>query len=297
MIGGRIEKSKFLDTMNYARLGVEKLGKIIGINKMQKPDFSKEPQNSTEWEYLRKYNHNDALISITAFRHFEDTALKGGYKLKTTISSTAMDDFCRNDLQGYMKKTRLDDYKKIIQAYSGGRVETFMRGDISHRGYRLYDYRSHYPAVMLNNDFPCPNSMRYREDGKVSLIKEFLGVCRCIIQSPVKMRYPFLHYKNPANKKLCFPLGILDGWYTHAEILKSLELGYKILWVGEQYYFTRSIQPFKSYIMRHHNKRVKYEMEGKTGEAYFEKIMMNGLYGKFGERPEREEVISKNEVS
>lgn len=294
MIGGSFAGSKFLDTMNYAKMGVEKIGKIIGIEKMKKPDFTRIPVNDDEWNYLRSYNHNDALISYKFFRYLEDAALKNNHKLKTTISSSAMDDFRRNDLKGYIKKTPLEDYKKIINAYYGGRCEAFSRGNISRRGYRLYDVRSMYPSVMLEGLYPDPNYMRFRKEGKKRFIEEFEGVTNCVLSAP-KMRYPFLPCR--IGTKLCFPTGVIEGWYTHVELRKAFKLGYKLLYLKEQYYFSRDCKPFKSFIQRHYNARMKYEKEKNTGMAYFEKISMNGLYGKFGERPEREEAIPKDEIT
>lgn len=41
----------FIDTMNYAKLSVDKLGKILKLPKLKKPSFlGKYPKNKAEWE-------------------------------------------------------------------------------------------------------------------------------------------------------------------------------------------------------------------------------------------------------
>jgi len=54
----------FIDTLNFARLSVEKLGKIVGVPKLDKPSFlGQKPKNKEEEEILKVYNFRDSEIS------------------------------------------------------------------------------------------------------------------------------------------------------------------------------------------------------------------------------------------
>ena len=57
-------KIKFLDTMNFIKLSVQKLGGILKIPKMESPGFiGNIPVNQEEEDYLREYNKRDCEIS------------------------------------------------------------------------------------------------------------------------------------------------------------------------------------------------------------------------------------------
>lgn len=295
MIGGTFGKAKFVDTMNYARLGVKNIGKMIGIEKMKTPSFlGKIPKDEDEWNYLRAYNHNDAWISYKFYRYLEDYCIKRNIKLKTTIASTAMDDFKRNFLKYPMKKTLIEDYKRLRLGYYGGRTEAFCRGNLAGKRLKYYDIRSHYPFIMKTCESPDPNTMHYFKRGKWRFIEEYEGISNVEMICPY-MRYPFLPFR--VKEKLVFPTGDISGWYAHVEIKKALSFGYKLVSIRDQYVYYKSFFPFKEYVSSHYNSRIAYEKEGNMSMSYFEKIMLNSLYGKFAERPEREEAISMDELT
>ena len=280
----RIPGSKrliFLDTMNYAGLSVEKLGKLIKINKMEKPSFlGKKPVGYDQKAYLEKYNMRDSEISSRGLKFFFDSFKELGASQRNTIAATSMSLF-RNK---YLKKDyfRHDPHEldNEFLSYYGGRTEAFYRGKIEDLNY--YDVNSLYPYVMQKFEFPDPNSMRKTRKHDLELIHAYHGISRVIVNSPLaNMNYPLLPLRH--DNKLLFPLGRFSGWYTHVELRKALELGYTIEKMLSTYYFKEVDQPFKEYVDDMYNLRKELRNKGNPME-YVVKILMNSLYGKFGQK-------------
>ena len=57
-------KLTFIDTLNYAQVGVEKAGRIIGFPKLETPDnLGLKPKSDEEWATMEKYNLRDSEVS------------------------------------------------------------------------------------------------------------------------------------------------------------------------------------------------------------------------------------------
>ncbi len=117
-------KLTFVDTMNYARLGVEKLGKILKIPKLGKPAcLGRLPKNVKEEKELLIYNIRDSEISCKALRFLYNSMYSLGASPKMTIASSSMSLF-RNK---YLKDTYFPHKSEILvdqlDAYFGGRCE------------------------------------------------------------------------------------------------------------------------------------------------------------------------------
>jgi len=97
------------------------------------------------------------------------------------------------------------------------------------------------------------------------------------------MKIPILPYKLE-DGKLIFPTGTFTGYYAHNELNYALENGYKILNIEETYYFIYKCNPFKEYSQDMYKLRNKYKKEGNVGMATATKLLMNSLYGKFGQK-------------
>jgi len=97
------------------------------------------------------------------------------------------------------------------------------------------------------------------------------------------MKYPYLPYRSDKLKKLIFPTGVFTGVYTHFELNKAIELGYKILSIERQYIYKKSFYPFRSFIYDMYHQRMKYKKEKSPFELIF-KLTMNSSYGKFAQK-------------
>ncbi|MFA6462358.1 MAG: DNA polymerase [Candidatus Woesearchaeota archaeon] len=171
-------------------------------------------------------------------------------------------------------RSREDDIRK---AYYGGRTEIFrIRG----KDLNYYDVNSLYPFVMRNKPMPVGLPVK----NYCMKIEDF-GVAYCEITTPENIDIPLLPHR--IKGKLIFPKGHFWGWYCTPELQKAQELGYKIKirygYVFQQEYI------FKKYIDTFY--KIKQESQKGSVEYTNSKLLMNALYGKFGQRREKEQIV------
>lgn len=268
----------FIDTFNYASLSVEKLGKIIGVSKIQKPSFlGQQPKNKKEWDEMIAYNLKDSEISKKAIEFFFESFSALGANPKLTIASTAMSLYKNQFLKQTYFRHHIPDLLNEFRAYYGANTHAYSRGRI--KNYNYYDFNSLYPAVM-QNEYPDPNTLRITEKNTTFYIDSFEGISNVEVFCPY-MEYPFLPYRK--DNKLFFPIGNFRGWFSHVELKKAIDLGYTIKKVYKTYYFKETCLPFRDYVIYLYEKRKEYQKDNNPME-YVVKILMNSLYGKFGQK-------------
>lgn len=278
----------FLDTMNFSPLSVEKQGEFLKIPKMAYPKYITEERKPEDEElpYIIEYNLQDCEITRQFAVFLQDSFNELGCNMKLTIASTAMDLFRRK----YLKKAILKPTENIIEmlrkAYYGGRTEAFQRGKITNKYY--YDFNSMYPSVM-RNELPDPNYQRYYAKSSNQMIFHD-GISLCEITSPKELLIPFLPYRTET--KLLFPLGNWEGWYSHIELRKALELGYKIK-VKSSIIYLKNGYFLKEYAEDLYKKRL--DNKGNPMEFAI-KILLNSLYGKFAERNTKDNIKHVNQL-
>ena len=269
----------FLDTYSYAQLSVEKLGKIIGIQKLSKPKFlGHKPRNTKEWQIIKDYNIQDSRISMQYMKFLKNNFEKLGATFKMTIASTSMSLFKNKYLHADYFRASPDELLEQFNAYYGGRTEAFCRGLI--KDYNYYDVNSLYPFVMKDHNYPDPNTKRITYKNTMRYIQKYEGISKVNVILDKEIT-PILPYR--FETKLIFPTGEWTAWYSHAEIRKAITLGYKFPKVWKTYYYKKTCQPFNSYITDLYKKRLEHKAEGSVVEMV-DKLLMNSLYGKFGQK-------------
>lgn len=271
-------KITFIDTFNFVKMSVEKLGKIINIEKLKSPDFiGKKPKNKKEWDEMIAYNIRDSEVS-KGYIDFLFKALQqlGGNPQKT-IASSAMSVFKCKYLKDRYFRLPSAQLLDIFQSYYGGRTEAFSRGYI--KNYNYYDINSLYPYVMTKK-YPDPNSIRFTQINTLENIQNFDGVSNVEISTP-QIAYPVLPLRD--RDKVIFGYGTLIGTWTHLELRKAIEDGATIKKVNWTYWFAESCYPFREYVTDLYQKRLDYKHEGNPMEQVV-KILLNSLYGKFGQK-------------
>jgi hypothetical protein len=170
---------------------------------------------------------------------------------------------------------KIDEFFRL--AYYGGRVEVF-----KHFGYGLnyYDVNSLYPYVMLNK-YPLPIKGNYVKVN--SFVKDELGIYECDVEAP-DIHIPVLPTKY--NGKLIFPTGKFSGVWCSPELELAIEKGYKIK-VKQGYIFPKTDYIFNDYV-KYWYKIKKTSSGAKKAVA---KLMLNSLYGKFGQRRQHKDLV------
>ncbi|MCD6422076.1 hypothetical protein J7L13_01850 [bacterium] len=291
---------RFLDLKNIFMVrSLAKLGKIVGIEKLQKPPLLGSHQlkelietNEEVRRLFEAYAIQDAKICFYAGKYILDLIKRP----RGTIGSISIHKF----FEEYARKPRInrryvdtlfsfpsypDSLKaKIKKAYRGGRVEVFKRGT-NDEEVRYYDVNSLYPYVMYSNRFPLVNTNKLgRFVNKTSVNLDFDGVA--LVKVRVEAEVPPLGVKRVCEDKyerLIFPEGRIVDWFTYPELRYLEERGYgKIEKVYEAFEYKIWFYPFRDFISDMYRKRLEYK--GKDEVLYkFYKLLMNSLYGKFGE--------------
>jgi hypothetical protein len=282
----------FLDTMNFDMSGVEKLGKILGLPKLDKPECvgkCKSPKDEKEWEQVRIYNLRDSEISYRYMKFLFAGFQELGATIKVTLASTAMSLFQNKFLKDVIYKMPPEILKWFFDGYYGGRTEAFGRGSLkalmeeygTNKMY-YYDFNSLYPSVMLGNEYPNPNTMRISNRDTFYYLERYEGMSDVEVICPDNMKYPLLCSRRD-DGRILFPVGQWRGKYCHNELRQARLLGYKILKVHKSIYFKETMRPFDGYVNTLYAKRLEYQA-AKDSREKLVKLLMNSLYGKFGQK-------------
>jgi len=281
-------KWRFLDTINYSKFGVQKLGEMLNIPKIEHPSFlGQEPKTREEEQELIQYNVRDSYISYKFGEFMQQFCTGINAKLKITIASIGMDYWRRNYLDRDIFREKREYINKHFQgSIKGGRTENFKRGYFENIFY--YDFNSMYPSVCVKGydgkgHYPNPTSVKIVREGAEDYIDIFEGISKVDITCPY-MYIPLLG-SHDKNGKLFFPKGDISGWWTHVELRKAIKLGYEIKKVYETIYYTDEFVPFKDCVKTLYELRMSYKKEGNAPMEQMIKTLMNaGLFGKFAQK-------------
>lgn len=275
----------FADSYNILPISIRKLGDALGFPKGE-VDYA-----TIEWDKLCiDYCKRDCEIldkSLTMFFNL----LINEYKVepRLTIAGNAMAIFRHN----FYNEGEIIFSKKIDEecrnAYYGGRTEVY-KERLEH-GY-CYDVNSLYPSVMTEQySYPSPEYFKKKinttPDELIEALNKFEGAANITVKTP-NINNPLLPFKR-ADGKLEFPIGIFSGYYCFPEIRKAIELGYEILKVKSLIYALPIKSPFGKYINEMYNRRLACKESNDPTEIVF-KLLMNGLYGKFGQKNKIQEI-------
>lgn len=264
----------FLDTLNFWRVPLKTLGQQIGLPKLDMPadtsaitDF--DIYCKRDVEILRK-----ACIDWWKYLQANDL---GGFA--PTLASQAF----RTYRHRFMTHKLFVDANKPAtalsrSAYYGGRVECFTIGKIKDRVYRD-DVNSMYPFVMDKFEYPTKLKSFYKRvtiSELTNILKKYC-VCAHVNITTEENCFP-LRYDN----KLIFPIGTYDTYLSTPELLYALQRNMINKIYAASIYIKHFI--FKSFVKYMYRNKLKAVLSGNKGEAFKWKILLNSLYGKFGQR-------------
>ena len=264
---------KLLDTLNLWRMPLAKIGEMIGCpkGKMPDPDASRETWDAyckQDVEIIRR-----VLIGWWAFLRDSDMG-----NFRPTLASQAMGSY----------KHRAMDYKILVHdnrdalvveraAYHGGRCDCFRVGKWNGE-YSLLDVTSMYPYVMRERDYPVRFLWLDRPAGADKLRR---ALDHHLVVADVTIRTDTPVYPLVRDNKLVFPTGRFRTCLTTEELKYAMERGdvdecHAISEYAGAPCFTRFIDLFWGL-------RSQAISAGNVPLAWNYKILMNSLYGKFGQ--------------
>jgi len=267
-------KIKALDTLNIWRVPLKAIGEMVGLPKLDMPTKS---AGRDAWD---AYNRRDVEIIMTACMQWwawlKDEDM-GGFA--PTLASQAL----RTWRHRYMHhRVLVHDNEDLLamerESYHGGRVECFRLG--AYRGsFHVLDVNSPYPSVMRGAMYPAQLAFYRPVMGRLNWRKYAEELC---IVARVRLRTDTPIYPMLSGGKLIFPVGEFTAALCGPELMEADKRGHLI--EVESAAFYRGAAIFTQFVDDLYARRVAARSRGNPTLAYNYKILLNSLYGKFGQR-------------
>ena len=234
-----------------------------------------------------------AKAGVLVFEKFQEQIIKLGSKLEITPAMTAQKLHRRcylpkkSQILPTHDKCSADDKLFHFSSMKGGRTENYTR-EVEIDEVSCIDINSSYPKQMYDNPIPSMTSYREIEPGslddllKILFIKKgenykFEGLAKVAVKTPVTLDIPLLGTSE--NGKYIFPVGTWTGTYTFPELRKAIELKYEIIAVLR----IAIAKPTQEHIFKDYVEHL-YELKQLSEYKEAAKLMLNSLYGKFGQK-------------
>lgn len=267
----------FADTCNYLKMPLAEVGKAIGLAKMPMPD---QYDDDEAWY---RYCENDVEITaraVQALVEFVKTEDLGRWQ--PTAAGMAMQAFRKRFLKpkSVLVHCNWDAIEIERGAYYGGVVELAKAGKVSDVLFEL-DVMSMYPHV-CRQPLPvkidgCSDRIGVQTLGKIAQTRMVFAEVDISTNDhtyPVRMGNRTIHAR-----------GDFTTCLAHPELVRAIERGH-VKWVHRASWY--QAEPILAgYMEWGFNKRLEYKDSDKPAFAEFCKLLINGLYGKFGQRSPR----------
>lgn len=272
--GGRIV---VVDTLNWFRCPLAELGDSMGLAKLEMPSAVAA---ATDW---KAYCLRDVEIVERSFLTLVDFVQSNDFGMfRYTAPSQAMAIY-RHKYMTHNVNMNDDWNAKPLErkAYYGGDTRCFWIGKIHERIYQL-DVNGLYPFIMQQCSFPC-RLLSKNESGQQILVKPWPEVNRCIATVEIKSDVREYPYKDEIGT--CYCTGNFITSLCGPELEFAYQAGDIVRFIDWAYY--KTVPLFAGYVAAIHELRCQYR---ETHNRPFEmlcKLLLNSLYGKFGQRSYR----------
>jgi len=276
--------NQIFDTLNFFQASLEKL--------IQEFNLNEEGIFKLSLDDLESRCKNDAKATWKIFDILQKFFIrKFGISIRPTIGATALKVFQTNFFED--KWFRDENAKKADEfersAYYGGRTEIFRRGTLA---VEAYDVNSMYPAVMKNEYLPRPNRAKWLNTPPIEKVMALIESKTLFILEGTlfipDQKIPPLPVKAapPGGKdiKLLFPVGEVSGVWCSPEVEAALKYGARPVKIDHVLYYPEKGKFFEKFVDSVYSERIRAKAEGKSAETFMLKVLMNSLYGKFGQR-------------
>lgn len=294
---------EIIDTLNFFRMSLKQLGDAIGTPKGEmpatadgKPDWTilNEPGGRERWF---EYNKGDVQVLIDAMQQYLEFITE--HNLGSFAITQASQSFTAFRHRFMKHKIFIDDNEEALRisrnAYYGGRVECFKIGKISERVTK-FDINSMYPYIMQADTFPTQLAGVWKDVSLSEFENDLQGKFKYSALCLIKTDEPAYPIKKDG--KLLFMTGEFLAHLTTAEIDYAHEQGHLKELREVAIYHHDEI--FKEFIHYFYNLRLEARKQGDEQQAFFLKILMNSLYGKFGQNGRKwktlDEVADTSEI-
>lgn len=265
---------QFIDSLGFMRRSLVALGKVVGLTKGTMPHPA---ESDAVW---RVYCQRDVAVLKLAFeRYMEFVRDEDLGKLALTGPGQALAAY-RHRFMGeriVIHRAPLPMQTELA-SYHGGRVEAFYLGKVPASPVTYLDVNSMYADVMQTTSQPVQLLGRYT-DPTPGRVREGLSRYEILCDCTVKLDVPAVPF---VDGKLLFPVGRFRTVLAGPEFRLCHDRGYVDRVHVMQVY--RRGHPFGGYVDHFWSARKAAQASGDETFGWFNKLLLNSLYGKFGQR-------------
>ncbi len=262
-----------LDTINWFKQSLDSLGKRCGVRKTKMPEFADSD------EIWFRYCEQDVKILVQVVRDLCDTIHNND--LGQFRWSAPAQAFAAFRHRFYPVKIEMHDEEPVRalerQSYFGGRVECFKLGKFRSPLWQL-DVASMYPSVMRANKYP--HRLLYHWLDSPDRKPDVAGLrLNHIAEVEIESSHESFPFRQ--ENQTIFALGKYTTTLAGPELIRARDAG-AIVSIGRwsQYALAPLFREFVDYFW---DERLKAKAVGDEVWQQFCKLMMNYLYGKFGQ--------------
>ena len=273
-----------LDNGNLFSGTLERWGSIFKVPKLD-IDF-----DNCTMEELTVYCRRDVEIMYRSWSVWFQFLIDhdcGGFRV--TVGSTAFNTwrhaYMPEDIYVHKNSKAL---RLERDAYHGGRVECFFQGKLNSSNYYYLDINNMYGFVMKTGKYPV-GLQGYSTRLPIRRLITYLE--RYSVIANVRVNVDMPAFVTKVNGFTAYPLGRFDVSLTTNELILALQNG----WLEEIYALAwyRSDTIFSEYVSDFYNLRMNYRAIENNGFEQICKLLINSLYGKFGQTGLRQVVLGE----
>ncbi len=277
-----------LDNGNIFAGALERWGKIFNVPKLQ-IDFDTCTDNE-----LQVYCRRDVEIMVRSWQAWMDFIHSndcGGFR--ETVGSTAFNTWRHKYLKREVYVHKDENVLALErQAYHGGRVEAFYQGMQWTDHYYYLDINNMYGFVMRDNPYP----VGLQGHSKTLSIKRMISyLSRYNVIARVTLCADEPAFIAKVNNHAAYPIGRFETTLTTNEIIYALENG----WVEKLHEMSwyKKDDIFRDFVLDFYNLRIAYRGSKNTGFEAICKLIINSLYGKFGQTGIIQSIIGRSDYN
>lgn len=298
---GEIEEDKetiktifLLSSTNFYAQKLSEVGKVFGSEKINIKEEYNTDYNTISIEDSIIYCRQDVkIVEISMNALFDFVNRYGLGMLGKTAASQSFNAF---RFKFMTENIYIHNNEKAIKleraAYYGGRVECWHIGKLT-GNYFYADVNSMYPYVMRNLQFPT-KLLSYRGHCDIETIQEYIENGDGVI-AKVKIKTDKPYFPKRIDKKLIFPIGEFYTFLSTYELKFAIE--HNLITEVREASFYEMHNIFKEFIDFFYDKRMKAKKEKDKIHTYLFKLLMNCLYGKFGQLSEDWQRVGDAEIN
>ena len=276
-----------IDNTNLFPGSLEYWGEIMGIPKL-KVDFD----NVTDKD-LETYCIRDVEIMIKCWltwMDFLDTNKCGAFKM--TVGATALNTW-RHRFMPVTVHIHNDPLALMLerQSYRGGRTECLFQGKITGQPFYYIDINAMYGHVLSRYLYPAGISDA-RETNSLNILIRKLSQFAVVARVTIDIDEPWFPYKT--NNRTIYPVGRFTTTLTTPE----LKLCYQKGWIQGVHALAwyRQAPLFSKYVKHFGALKTLYTHDNNQGYATICKLLINSLYGKFGQSGFEQKQIGETDI-